>query len=75
MPLAGPRHSSRNATQARCSWASSHRGSHVGAQVSLGLYSDFENYTTFRPGPQHEAIVGTMLTQVVAWANALRPLR
>lgn len=47
----------------------------VGAQVSLGLYSDFENYTTFRPGPQHEAIVGTMLTQVVAWANALKPLR
>ncbi|MEP6462669.1 MAG: NAD(P)H-dependent oxidoreductase [Frankiaceae bacterium] len=47
----------------------------VRAQVALSLYSDFENFTTFAPSPQHEATLNTMLTQVVAWANALAVLR
>jgi len=47
----------------------------VRAQVMLSLYDDFETFTTFRPRPQHERSVETMLDQVIAWAGALRPLR
>ncbi|MGI8433544.1 MAG: NADPH-dependent FMN reductase [Nocardioidaceae bacterium] len=47
----------------------------VRAQVLLSLFSDFENYTTFKPGEQHEASVDSMLDQVVAWSNALSSLR
>jgi len=29
----------------------------------------------FKPDPRHEAEVHTMLDQVIAWADALKPLR
>ena len=44
-------------------------------QVMLSLFTDFENFTTFKPGPQHAQFVGTVLDQVVAWGGALKPLR
>ncbi len=47
----------------------------VRAQVLLSLFSDFENYTTFKPGEQHEASVDAVLDQVVAWSRALSSLR
>jgi NAD(P)H-dependent FMN reductase len=47
----------------------------VRAQVALYLYSDFENYTTFKPDPQHEGVLTTMLDQLVAWSGALATLR
>jgi NAD(P)H-dependent FMN reductase len=47
----------------------------VRAQVMLSLFTDFENFTTFRPDPRHEQEVHTMLEQVVAWGGALRSLR
>jgi NAD(P)H-dependent FMN reductase len=47
----------------------------VRAQVGLSLFTDFENFTTFKPGPHHEPSVVQMLDQVVAWAEALKPLR
>jgi NAD(P)H-dependent FMN reductase len=47
----------------------------VRAQVLLSLMTDFENFTTFKPGPQHEQLVGTVLDQVFAWGSALKPLR
>jgi NAD(P)H-dependent FMN reductase len=47
----------------------------VRAQVLLSLHSDFENYTTFKPGPHHERSVQAMLDEVVAWSGALKPLR
>jgi NAD(P)H-dependent FMN reductase len=47
----------------------------VRAQVLLYLASDFENYKTFLPKPQHEQSLKTLLDQVVAWGNALKPLR
>lgn len=47
----------------------------VRGQVALSLYADFENFTVFRPGPQHEKSVNAMLDQVVAWSGALAPLR
>ncbi len=47
----------------------------VRAQVALSLHTDFENYSVFRPGPQHEATLKTMLDQVTAWAGALKTIR
>ncbi|HZV64831.1 MAG TPA: NAD(P)H-dependent oxidoreductase [Telluria sp.] len=47
----------------------------VRAQVALSLYTDFENFTTFKPAAMHENAVGTMLDQVVAWSGALQVLR
>ena len=37
--------------------------------------TDFENFTTFKPAPDHEKTVGTVLDQVVAWGGALKQLR
>jgi NAD(P)H-dependent FMN reductase len=47
----------------------------VRSQVLLSLHNDFENYTTFKPGPHHERSVHVMLDEVVAWSGALKPLR
>jgi NAD(P)H-dependent FMN reductase len=47
----------------------------VRSQVMLSLHSDFENYTVFKPDPRHQATVNAMLDQVIAWGNALKPLR
>jgi NAD(P)H-dependent FMN reductase len=47
----------------------------VRSQVALSLFTDFENYTTFTPGPQHINTLTTMLDQVVAWSGALATLR
>ncbi|KOG67286.1 NAD(P)H-dependent oxidoreductase [Streptomyces flaveolus] len=47
----------------------------VRAQVGLSLFTDFENFSVFKPADiQRDALV-TMLDQVVAWAKALAPLR
>ena len=47
----------------------------VRSQVALSLATDFENYRTFTPGPRQSAVATAMLDQVVAWSNALAPLR
>jgi len=47
----------------------------VRAQVGLSLFTDFENFTTFKPGPHLEATVTGMLDQVIAWGGALKTLR
>jgi NAD(P)H-dependent FMN reductase len=47
----------------------------VRGQVLLSLFSDFENFKTFRPGPQREKELNTMLDQLVAWGGALKALR
>lgn len=47
----------------------------VRAQVALSLYTDFENFSKFKPGPQHESALSTMFDQVVKWSNALASLR
>ena len=44
-------------------------------QVALSLFTDFENFATFKPDPRHEKSVNAMLDQVLAWGGALRPLR
>lgn len=47
----------------------------VRQQVALSLFTDFENFTTFKPAPLHEKSLNTMLDQLIAWSAALKPLR
>ena len=47
----------------------------VRAQVTLSLSTDFENYSTFKPAPQHERTLKTMVDQVLAWGAAMRTVR
>jgi NAD(P)H-dependent FMN reductase len=47
----------------------------VRAQVCLSLFTDFEHFTTFKPGLHHEKSVANMLDQVLAWGGALKQLR
>lgn len=47
----------------------------VRAQVTFSLFADFENYRTFKPGPQHEKHLHTMVDELIAWSGALKTLR
>jgi NAD(P)H-dependent FMN reductase len=47
----------------------------VRAQVMLSLFTDFENFATFKPAERHVQSVDTMLDQLVAWSGALQGLR
>lgn len=47
----------------------------VRAQVPLSLITDFENFSTFKPGDHLGAAAQAVFDQVVAWSNALAPLR
>ena len=47
----------------------------VRAQVALSIYTDFENFTAFKPALLHEKSLNAMLTQVIAWGGALKTLR
>jgi NAD(P)H-dependent FMN reductase len=47
----------------------------VRAQVMLSLFTDFENFTTFKPDPRHENEVNVMLNQLIAWSGAMKGVR
>jgi len=47
----------------------------VRAQVVLSLFTDFENFSVFKPSPNHEVSLNTVIDQVIAWGTALKPLR
>jgi len=47
----------------------------VRAQVGLSLFTDFENFSVFKPGPHQAQSVNAMFDQVIAWGGALKPLR
>jgi NAD(P)H-dependent FMN reductase len=47
----------------------------VRQQVVLSLITEFENYSSFRPGDYNLPALDTLLNQVVAWSTALAPLR
>jgi NAD(P)H-dependent FMN reductase len=47
----------------------------VRAHVGLSLFTDFENFTVFKPAPLQEKAVEAMLAQLIAWGTALKPLR
>lgn len=47
----------------------------VRAQVILSLFTDFENFTTFKPQERNEKSVHAMVDQVIAWGGALKTMR
>jgi NAD(P)H-dependent FMN reductase len=47
----------------------------VRSQVALSLFTDFENFSVFKPASHHEKSVNGMLDQVIAWGGALKSLR
>jgi NAD(P)H-dependent FMN reductase len=47
----------------------------VRAQVALSLFTDFENFSVFKPAPHHEQMVHTMLDQLLAWGAAMKTVR
>ncbi|HLL02409.1 MAG TPA: NAD(P)H-dependent oxidoreductase [Myxococcaceae bacterium] len=47
----------------------------VRSQVTLSIYTDWENHAVFKPGPQHERGLNALFDQVIAWGGALKPLR
>ncbi len=47
----------------------------VRTHPTLSLFTDFENYSTFKPAEMHQSNVNAMLDQVVAWGGALKTLR
>jgi NAD(P)H-dependent FMN reductase len=47
----------------------------VRAQVGLSLFTDFENFHVFKPAPNREAAVTSMLDQLIAWGGALKAVR
>src|SRR5207302_5173791 len=44
-------------------------------QVLLSMFTDFENFSVFKPAPQHEKSVNAVFDQVIAWGGALKVLR
>jgi NAD(P)H-dependent FMN reductase len=47
----------------------------IGPQVALSLREDFVNFTEFRPRELHTAEVHGLVDELLAWAQALGPLR
>jgi NAD(P)H-dependent FMN reductase len=47
----------------------------VRQQVALSLLTEFENFSVFKPGDYNQGALNTLLDQVIAWSNALAPLR
>jgi NAD(P)H-dependent FMN reductase len=47
----------------------------VRTQVLFSLFTDFDNFSDFRPAPHHDANLHAMLDHVIAWSGALRALR
>ncbi|PKP08266.1 MAG: NADPH-dependent FMN reductase [Bacteroidetes bacterium HGW-Bacteroidetes-4] len=47
----------------------------VRAQVLLSLFTDFENFSVFKPAVLHETNLNTMLDQLINWGTALKTIR
>ena len=44
-------------------------------QVLLSMFTDFENFSVFKPHARHEKSVNEVFDQVIAWGDALKALR
>jgi len=44
-------------------------------QVLLSMFNDFENFSIFKPAAHHKKSVNAVFDQVIAWGDALKPLR
>jgi len=47
----------------------------VRSQVALSLFTDFENFSTFKPQALHEKSLKSMLDQLIAWSGAMKTVR
>src|SRR3954453_12398206 len=47
----------------------------VRTNVTLSFFTDFENFTDFTPGAHQARLLATLFGQVIAWSQALAPLR
>ena len=47
----------------------------VRTNVTLSLFTDFENFTELRPRAHQAQVLDTLLGEVIAWSQALAPLR
>ena len=47
----------------------------VRTNVALSFFTDFENFTEFTPSPHQARLLSTLIDEVVAWSEALAPLR
>lgn len=47
----------------------------VQSQVMLSMFTDFENWSAFKPDPRHEPELTGLLDEVIAWSGALKSLR
>jgi NAD(P)H-dependent FMN reductase len=48
---------------------------HVRQSVGFSLFHDFENYSTFTPGPAAAGQIATMFDQLESWTAALKGVR
>jgi NAD(P)H-dependent FMN reductase len=48
---------------------------HVRQTLGFSLFTDFQNFSTFAPGPQHQAAAATMFGQLESWATAMKAVR
>lgn len=55
--------------------ASEVRLAHVRDQVQLSLFTDFENFSVFKPQPMHVETLQTMVKDLIRWAGAMKTLR
>jgi NAD(P)H-dependent FMN reductase len=47
----------------------------VRAQVQLSLFTDFENFSTFKPHEIHVKSTNNVLDEVISWASVMKTLR
>jgi NAD(P)H-dependent FMN reductase len=48
---------------------------HVRQQLSFSMFTDFENFSIFRPGPQHDEAAVAMFDQLESWTGAMQGVR
>src|SRR5882757_8838812 len=48
---------------------------HVRQQLSFSMFTDFENFSEFKPGPQQDHAATLLFDQLESWAGALRTVR
>src|SRR3984893_9251743 len=64
----------RAVEQLRLNLAEGHMAT-VRNQVLLSMYTDFENFSVFKPESHKEEAVNAMLDELIAWGGALKTLR
>jgi NAD(P)H-dependent FMN reductase len=47
----------------------------VRTNVALSLFTEFENFTEFKPSAHQVQVLDTLFGEVIAWSEALAPLR